>query len=487
MDEDNPSASGAFNKLPIELNKMIADYIESNQDIAHFAAACRATHDAIEGDLGSFWRKRFRETYAMALGKVNTKKEQGQQNYQLRKVYTVRSKILRRGTTVSFQFGLSKREHYVLRILRDLIVESFKGETQVYDEYDRPECLNQRHIVRFILNSKLFLGLKRIDSPSSPEEQGAYRAVAAVQLMCAHFLFNLADFDHDILSFDLSQKIVYETTVKAPIFGGSHNSQINFEWILHCLNFFRSHMMSQTQATMCDAFRMMTPGEKPSAWQAPLQHGCYPLAKNWRGTYAYLDIHELELIREISKKTKKGVFNHVFMDKNIEDDKFNSLQDMSMKFYAPGQGGTWPTAFERHLHSKREPQVPRTRAQHRSEHTDPGPPAIMFSAEGEDEEHFYTKGWLNPLPPQPANCVIPGWQRITFMKYFLDEEDVGIEMDSLWAYEGVVLPGGRMMLGRWWYANNDPRSRSPENSGPFIFWAVDPDMDDMIESDNDTD
>ncbi len=28
-----------------------------------------------------------------------------------------------------------------------------------------------------------------------------------------------------------------------------------------------------------------------------------------------------------------------------------------------------------------------------------------------------------------------------------------IEQDNLWAYEGVVLPGGRIILGRWWYAS----------------------------------
>jgi hypothetical protein len=58
-------------------------------------------------------------------------------------------------------------------------------------------------------------------------------------------------------------------------------------------------------------------------------------------------------------------------------------------------------------------------------------------------------GWLNSLPPQQG---IPGWQRITFMKHF--NEDLNDPMDdNLWAYEGVVLPGGRIILGRWWFAS----------------------------------
>ncbi len=38
------------------------------------------------------------------------------------------------------------------------------------------------------------------------------------------------------------------------------------------------------------------------------------------------------------------------------------------------------------------------------------------------------------------------------MKHFMDDLDQ-IEQDNLWAYEGVVLPGGRIILGRWWYAS----------------------------------
>jgi len=35
------------------------------------------------------------------------------------------------------------------------------------------------------------------------------------------------------------------------------------------------------------------------------------------------------------------------------------------------------------------------------------------------------------------------------MKYFIDENGVWDD-EALWAYEGVVLPGGQIILGRWW-------------------------------------
>jgi hypothetical protein len=64
------------------------------------------------------------------------------------------------------------------------------------------------------------------------------------------------------------------------------------------------------------------------------------------------------------------------------------------------------------------------------------------------DDDFNALGWLNPLPDQ---CGIPGWQRITFMKHFVDDLS-DFDSDNLWAYEGVVLPGGRIIVGRWWFA-----------------------------------
>ena len=60
---------------------------------------------------------------------------------------------------------------------------------------------------------------------------------------------------------------------------------------------------------------------------------------------------------------------------------------------------------------------------------------------------------------------------MTMMKYFINS-DGDLDMDALWAYEGVVLPGNQIIVGRWW---------SPEHhlnlaniySGPFILWNTD--------------
>ena len=54
----------------------------------------------------------------------------------------------------------------------------------------------------------------------------------------------------------------------------------------------------------------------------------------------------------------------------------------------------------------------------------------------------------------------------------MQDQDIATEFDEveLWAYEGVVLPGGMIMLGRWWSVADTDRRR--ECTGPWIFWNV---------------
>lgn len=84
------------------------------------------------------------------------------------------------------------------------------------------------------------------------------------------------------------------------------------------------------------------------------------------------------------------------------------------------------------------------------------------------DREFYATGYTYPLPPQLG---VPGWQRIIMMKYFLDENG-NYEEGALWAYEGVMLPGEQLIVGRWW-APDDNVPQDKVYSGPFIFWNVD--------------
>lgn len=138
------------------------------------------------------------------------------------------------------------------------------------------------------------------------------------------------------------------------------------------------------------------------------------------------------------------------------------------------------------------------------------PPALQFAAAGHDQVRFLAAGCISNLPNQSR---IPGWKRFTMMKYkhvslasvdpdppLYDPpepwpEDVNpakevsmqaprasIEDDDMWAYEGVVVPGGQIIVGRFWRPLQDQPDRGVGEeayegtglySGPFMFWCVD--------------
>ena len=153
---------------------------------------------------------------------------------------------------------------------------------------------------------------------------------------------------------------------------------------------------------------------------------------------------------------------------------------------------------------------------------------LQFSGSGTDAEEFHCNGIVHAIPRQHD---IPGWHRVSMMKYFdplstpssqsssasstsdgtfgpisppssntssssssgsdnsqSHHHGIGVpayhhsggddlfandEVDinaGCWAYEGVVLPGGMIILGRWWSPMDQDRER--RCMGPFIFWNI---------------
>ena len=123
----------------------------------------------------------------------------------------------------------------------------------------------------------------------------------------------------------------------------------------------------------------------------------------------------------------------------------------------------WIPAFERHL--KAYPPIKPGEA----------PPHHLTFTGGERLRGMTDiLGTIHAIPPQMG---IPGWQRVSFMRYDLaagfmltnlhNDNDLAEKLNYLCCYEGVVLPGGKIMMGRWW-SPLDPDLFS----GPFIYWAV---------------
>jgi hypothetical protein len=142
--------------------------------------------------------------------------------------------------------------------------------------------------------------------------------LAAVKLMCSHFLFELEGAKQNVFAVEESQRIVYMATNSAPLYLGALKTVVNMEWILHCMHFFRHHMMNDEVATLSEVIEELSPRQKPSAWQEPLRKGSYALGNHWKGTYAFLESTEIHKLRRLSADQIGDTY---LCDKNIDEGK----------------------------------------------------------------------------------------------------------------------------------------------------------------------
>ena len=267
----------------------------------------------------------------------------------------------------------------------------------------------------------------------------AGKEVDAILLLMAPFLLDTKQYGNvHINNFEISQRAAYASVAKDPIFRGPA-LDVNINWTLLVLNFFRWHALRGAEATLNPTMAELDRLEVPQMWNKQLDDRPAPLGKMWKGTYSYLDTNEIE---EIRKRRRNGTDSPLYMDKNIDHD--DAIQTIQLFEHDEMTSGGWHPLFDHYLDPKTDLEYPEARAQHRSDEN--SSKSYRFNGVGYDDETFFASGWLNPLPPQQG---IPGWQRMTMMKYF-KRPDGTLDDDAFWAYEGVVLPGGQVIVGRWW-------------------------------------
>lgn len=178
--------------------------------------------------------------------------------------------------------------------------------------------MNQDILFEFVRNSKLLLHPRRSTRPPRKSPDTVHPALAAVKLMCSTFLFELENVKHGFLGVEESQRVVYMATNSAPIYSGPTRTDLNMQWILHCMNFFRNHMMNKEVGTLFEVLQDFSAYQIPSAWQDQLRSGTAPLGRHWKGTYAFLDHKEIAKIRRLSPDQLDDAF---LPDKNVDEGK----------------------------------------------------------------------------------------------------------------------------------------------------------------------
>ncbi|TKA39328.1 hypothetical protein B0A54_10346 [Friedmanniomyces endolithicus] len=474
--------SNPFDGMPIETNQHIASYLTGDSDLCSFRLVSRSTHDAVDADNNSFWRRRFLAVFETPTWGA---KRNDNTNVKFKREYQRRRRCLLFGA--KYEAAVWKDEGKEIRkgtealeVLREMLVDAFSDKPETSDRSTVYESVNLAAVLTFLNNHDL-LQIVLPPKQTPPSRLRTRSSKSSMDIVCLpkqllqtiHILLAPAMFDLgrnvNQYSFSTSQECVYGTSTEHPIFEGCNGLDVSTSWVLHHINFWKFHMTRSAECTLHDAFHALPADEKPRFWARQLRQGRSTLGTHWKGSYAYLD---RDLIADV--RAGRGNDSAIADEFNGEaDDGAGCFQDLKLELVGES-ASFWPAAFESHLKALAPPvSRAKTRAQQRSA-TPEGLSAFknqsfQFTGEGHDvAEDFCAQGWLNALPAQHG---VPGWQRMTMMKYYEDLVTGGVDYDSLWAYEGVVLPGGQIMLGRWWSPSDGVGSE--QYSGPFILWCVD--------------
>ncbi|KAF2161817.1 hypothetical protein M409DRAFT_27873 [Zasmidium cellare ATCC 36951] len=452
VDDHRPNP---FDILPIEMNQRIAELLDGDDSLRAFMWTCRSTHAAIEGNGRSFWRRRFLATFE--------RPSQPKSNNEYKNTYLQRRLI--NFHLVTFFLGRSKEERACLEVVRDIIVESF---SEAHDDAGAGyKSANLAYLIKIIEACPSLLSCIFDPNTRRPQLQHRQRTgnvqpdplLQTIQVLLTSQLLKL-DSELTPWGFPESQQQAYNFRKMWKKSGGL---SLDMEWLLHQVNFWRYHMLREDEITLCHAYCQLDASEYPRYWGKQLTN--HPqstgiVGRHWKGSWAYLSPEEVEEIREYGP-------NETIQDQFCAESR--EFQDLELEFLDNGEE-TWPAVFEQYLGALSAPKLQhaKTRASKGSSQPDDftwDSRSFRFGGSGsEAKQGFLADGWLNTLPSQNG---VPGWQRLTMMKYFKDHNDDVDYSRGLWAYEGVVLPGGKIIVGRWW----DPEDGS--YSGPFILWCVD--------------
>lgn len=95
--------------------------------------------------------------------------------------------------------------------------------------------------------------------------------------------------------------------------------------------------------------------------------------------------------------------------------------------------------------------------------------------------HYHIRGFYQAIPQIQGG--IHGWTRICFVSYLLAEDienqeepdasfwenlDLETDFDRIYGFEGIILPGGKIILGK--YSDMQFEGEEDCERGPCIYW-----------------
>ncbi|TVY28683.1 hypothetical protein LHYA1_G002430 [Lachnellula hyalina] len=468
-----------FKDFPVEIHQHISCYLPTARDVARYSEICRSSAASITDTV---WRERFEQTFDRIPGSTTR---------EVAKKYRFRCSVSglwtcfdlgRYGATITNEIrGIQqKNQNDCLEMLRTLIIESDARKVRDSNGNVIVDGLNLRFIRSMITNKGDGKFVDIIDSVLNTEgalncKSGASKVITAnkpgslvyvIQLALTPISLHPGYCNNRVTHFDVSQMHAYSTAKAQPIFVGKVLQDINVRWLLHTINFFKFHFKSSRgEGIIANDYALLEPDQYVQPWVGLIEAGTQPLGRFWKGAHTFMDNRDVWALR-----TDKNAPSHIYSDSVDPGENFPELEIHFDESKFPSS--CWPVMWERMLRSNpfvdtNAPVNPSSRRSPRKTKSAKLPPILTFYGQvsGSKPAHFY--GRLHALPQQQG---LHGFQRMVLMKFYTDSNG-DYNPEQLFCYEGCVLPGGKIIVGRWWDAFADPRDDSTA-SGPFIWWNI---------------
>ncbi|CZT48204.1 uncharacterized protein RSE6_08870 [Rhynchosporium secalis] len=472
---EDTGAAKIFKSIPIEIHQQIALYLPEDKDILNYSLICKKSNSAITY---SVWRERFSKFFDDVDGQSP---KDASLKYAFRKYIGAKWTCFdldKYGGRVSkdVRDTQARNQLDLLNVFRGLLLESNALEVPRY-LYGRAEIkgLNLMYIREMLRTSEVDI----IDSvfntsfdKNGNDSSSIDKVVTAndkntliyvIQLILTPFSLDPNLCNGKVGHFDISQYQAYATAKVQPAFTGLFKQSVNIRWLLHIVNFFKFHLKSGGEGLLAHEYDRLEPDQFPQFWKGHIKGGTQPLARHWKGVHTFMEEDTLESLREWD--------GHGCPVHTDSLDGNESFEDMDF-FFDRGHRSSyeWPKNFEALLCSNPFEDPAQQRRAKRARTAMDHPPAVKQfwgSCRGSGKGHVF--GRVHALTTQQG---FHGFQRLTLMKYYTEQDANGHDVYDpcrAWCYEGCVLPGGRIIVGRWWSAMSDPNSDAI-SSGPFLWW-----------------
>ncbi|OKL58892.1 hypothetical protein UA08_05778 [Talaromyces atroroseus] len=431
-------------RLPGEVVQHVASLLGSDADLLSFALTCRWLAEHVLSPLSGVWRNIFEDQYDSAWKYPSD---------LLKIEYQTRAFVL--AQRVFSRPKESNRERVWLEVIQTLLLESYlpskNGSLPTFSK-------NMLKIAEAVRKTN-FLNRPMVWEDGQRSNPNPSDLFCSIQLCLTHLCLNSHDARPCLRSnYDIAQVYAYQDLIREPLV---QMGDVKLETLLHIRNFWQRHLLSSREQTFVSSYLDTEP--KPKAWNRPLEQVEIPTGC-WTGYYSCIHPHPstVEILQEEQTcagpeseheaikmfLTMKTIDKEPLPWSNIFDETFLMTELHPRTFFA-GTQGFYIT----------------------------------------DTVLYRVRGFWEAIPKPQGQ--IPGWVRICFISYIRYGHDGGEviddaeeenwnpnlyeDFDCVYGFEGVLLPGGKIMLGHYFDMLGEDHPGSER--GPCIYWEDSKDKD----------